>query len=72
MLTQLGGSSAERRAIWSIVAVLVAAQGGSRLYLGRHWPEDIVGGWLLGRRSVQTLAKVEDLVSGAEPLAAES
>lgn len=72
MLTQRWGSSAERRAIWSIVAVLVAAQGGSRLYLGRHWPEDIVGGWLFGWLVLQTLAKVEDLVSGAEPLAAES
>jgi membrane-associated phospholipid phosphatase len=72
MLTQRWGSSAERRVIWLIVAALVAAQGGSRLYLGRHWPEDIVGGWLLGWLILQTLAKAGDIVSGAGPGAAEN
>lgn len=72
MLTQRWGSSAEQRAIWSIVTVLVAAQGGSRLYLGRHWPEDIAGGWLFGWLVLQTLARVENLVSGAELTAAQS
>jgi hypothetical protein len=66
LLTQRWGSAAEQRAIWSIVAVLVAAQGGSRLYLGRHWPEDVVGGWMFGWLILQTLAKVADLASGAE------
>jgi membrane-associated phospholipid phosphatase len=64
LLTQRWSSCAEQRAIWSIVAVLVAVQGGSRLYLGRHWPEDIVGGWLFGWVILQTLAKVGDIVSG--------
>jgi membrane-associated phospholipid phosphatase len=63
LLTERWGSSAERRAIWSMVAMLVAAQGGSRLYLGRHWPEDIVGGWLLGWLILQTLAKADDRAS---------
>ena len=48
LLSQRWSSPAERRVIWSIVTALVVAQGGSRLYLGRHWPEDVVGGWLLG------------------------
>jgi membrane-associated phospholipid phosphatase len=39
---------AERRALWSIAIAVIAAQGGSRLYLGRHWPEDVLGGWLFG------------------------
>jgi hypothetical protein len=72
MLTQRWGSPAERRAIWSIVMVLVAAQGGSRLYLGRHWPEDVVGGWLFGWLVLQTLAKVENVISRAKLVAAES
>ena len=46
LLAERWSSPAERRAIWSIVTALVLAQGGSRLYLGRHWPEDSsAGGW---------------------------
>lgn len=63
MLTQRWGSPAERRVIWSIVALLVAAQGGSRLYLGRHWPEDVVGGWLFGWLILRTLTRVNEVVS---------
>jgi membrane-associated phospholipid phosphatase len=63
MLTQRWCSPAERRVIWSIVAALVAAQGGSRVYLGRHWPEDVVGGWLFGWLVLRTLTRVEEIVS---------
>jgi PAP2 superfamily len=66
LLTQQWDSAAERWVIWSIVTMLVAAQGGSRLYLGRHWPEDIVGGWLLGCLVLRTLTRVDELAS-AEP-----
>lgn len=64
LLAQRWCSPAERRVIWSIVALLVAAQGGSRLYLGRHWPEDVAGGWLFGWLILRTLMRVEELVSG--------
>jgi len=63
LLTQRWGSPAERRVIWSIVAALVAAQGGSRLYLGRHWPEDVAGGWLFGWLVLRTLTRVDEIVS---------
>jgi membrane-associated phospholipid phosphatase len=63
LLTQRWDSPSERRIIWSIVTVLVVAQGGSRLYLGRHWPEDVVGGWLFGWLVLRTLTRVEELVS---------
>ncbi len=63
LLTQRWSSPAERRVIWSIVAALVLAQGGSRLYLGRHWPEDVAGGWLVGWLVLRTLTRVDDLVS---------
>jgi membrane-associated phospholipid phosphatase len=66
LLAQRWTSHGERRVIWSIVAALVLAQGGSRLYLGRHWPEDIVGGWLLGWLLLQTLTKADE-VSAALP-----
>lgn len=65
LLTQRWSRPPERRIIWSIVAALVLAQGGSRLYLGRHWPEDVVGGWLFGWLILQTLTRVDELISGA-------
>jgi len=63
LLTQRWSSPAERSVIWAVVAVLIGAQGGSRLYLGRHWPEDVVGGWLLGCLILQTLTRVDEISS---------
>lgn len=54
-LSQRWQSPAERRFLWSVAVTLMAAQGGSRLYLGRHWPEDVVGGWFLGYLILKTL-----------------
>lgn len=65
LLTQRWNSPAERAVIWSAVGGLVLAQGGSRLYLGRHWPEDVVGGWLLGWLILRTLIRLDDVLAGA-------
>ena len=47
-LAAAGASPAGRRAVWAGCAVLVALVGASRVYLGVHYPTDVVAGWVLG------------------------
>ena len=37
-----------RRAIWAGAVVYAGAVGWSRVWLGVHWPTDVLGGWLVG------------------------
>jgi undecaprenyl-diphosphatase len=40
---------APRRTLWAVLgAFLVAVVGFSRVYLGVHWPSDVLAGWLIG------------------------
>ncbi len=66
LLAEQWNSPTERRAIWSIVSAVILAQGGSRLYLGRHWPEDILGGWLFGWLIMRSLVRLAELARPGE------
>lgn len=37
-----------RIAVWTTAVVITGGVGFSRIYLGVHYPSDVIGGWLLG------------------------
>ena len=48
LATQVVRSRVRRRAIIAAAVLLVGAIGCSRVYLGVHWPSDVLAGWSLG------------------------
>jgi undecaprenyl-diphosphatase len=41
-------NTAERNALVALWVAVIALGGVSRVYLGEHWPSDVLGGYLLG------------------------
>ena len=45
-----------RRGLQTVLAMLILGVGASRVYLGVHWPSDVVGGYLFGIVALMGLA----------------
>ena len=55
-----------RRAIQGALALFILGVGVSRVYVGAHWPSDVVGGWLFGGLCLAALIAVQRAVQSSQ------
>jgi len=60
MLARLEPEKTVRRFILGVAMALTVTIGLSRVYLGVHWPSDVLGGWALGALWVLAVSHILD------------
>lgn len=69
VLTRRLAARSWRIICWSLAALVVLAVGWSRLYLGAHYPGDVIGGWAIGAAWLVLSARALP-IAGDRPLIA--
>lgn len=59
-----------RRALQFGLVLLILAVGASRVYLGVHWPSDVLGGYLFGAMALLVLMWLRNRLAGRQRQAA--
>lgn len=66
LLQLYGAGHALRRTALALAVVSVVGVGLTRVWLGVHWPSDVLGGWLLGALVVALAVMTHERLFGSE------
>ncbi|MFF7920792.1 phosphatase PAP2 family protein [Streptomyces mirabilis] len=66
LLQLYGAGRALRRTALALAVVSVVGVGLTRVWLGVHWPSDVLGGWLLGALVVAPAVMTHERLFGSE------
>jgi undecaprenyl-diphosphatase len=66
LVEDLVHSAPVRRALQFSLVLLILAVGASRVYLGVHWPSDVLGGYLFGAMALLVLMWLRNRLAGRQ------